>query len=209
MENSALFLLAFVFFGLIAIWVVYLYKVGEDMKAIKESLTRKLTHDTSAMDEVLAKVEGQTSQIVDEVKQMAMGAKQRIDDEAQKVIQVERETYGGLAATVKEVATTEVSDFTAQMRVEMETKINEIAANLALELRQTYEGHVNELAATRKGSEELINKHTQEAIEKLDMLTQETIKRLALDILGKSIPLDMQEELIVKSLERAKKEYVQ
>lgn len=174
-------------------------KALRDSQSIIESANKKASEITLKATEINNESSVRLQQAIDEVLK---NQKQVLDDASTSILRTHQEQVGELNKHILEVAGNIYKDIDTNSRADMQAFIEAIK-------KQTFEAE--KLAQTRiKEEYDKLEQETalrrEEKLKNLDENIYKILSNVSKEIIGKSLDLSSQEDLIIRSLEQAKKE---
>lgn len=158
--------------------------------------------------QMLQEAQGRASSMIQEVGFISDQTRKKMLDEIGKVTQGYAKNYQGLLEEAKKEAIGIINNISNDIKGEASREIEEMKQAFTQEVLRAQE-------TTRKAIEETLSKvgaevqvYKEARLKRVDAAIFEIIKQVSQKVIGKSLSLEDKEELVMKSLEEAKKENV-
>ena len=206
--------------GLIVISLVIIYlRLVRKHAQLKEEKSRMGAAAQKEAEKVIDEARRQSIQMLQEAQERASNmikevgfisdqTRNKMLEEIGKVTQGYAKNYQGLLEEAKKEAIGIINNISTNIKGEASREIEVMKSALTQEVQRAQE-------ATRKAIEETLSKvgaevqaYKKARLERVDTAIFEIIKQASQRVIGKSLNLADREELVMKSLEEAKKENV-
>lgn len=179
------------------------------LEAVAQKEAEKIIDEARRQSsQILQEAQSKASSMIQEVGFISEQTKKKMLDEIGKVTQGYAKNYQGLLEEAKKEAIGIINNISNDIKGEALREIEEMKQALTQEVLRAQE-------TTRKAIEESLSKvgaevqaYKQARLKRVDAAIFEIIKQVSQKVIGKSLSLEDKEELVMKSLEEAKKENV-
>ncbi len=180
-------------------------KIGEDAQRQAESLIEQARRQSAS---ILGESQQKAANIIKEAGVISQEARQKMITEMSRVTQGYAKSYQELLTEVKNEALAIVNNISQSIKGESAKEIEMMKQALTGEIVKAQEITRKAITESIAKIEEEVKVNKQERIKKVDTAIFDIIREASQKVIGRSFNPQEHEDLVIKSLDEAKKEHV-
>jgi len=145
------------------------------------------------------------SEIIASVQGLSEQEKNVLTNSFQQMLAANLRDYQAVASKFSQTYDGFVANIGRDVRTRLDTGLNKVIADAQAEMKQSTLSVNSAIQNLYKGYEAEVSEYKKGILSQIDKLGVDIIKQVSLKVLGKSLSKKEQEELVIKSLEEAKK----